>query len=60
MSWMKKYPPQAPAQPQHGDEIPRSGRGAASALLAMLKKRQARARSQPLPSTFAPSRNIPE
>lgn len=60
MSWMKKSPPQAPAQHQQSEEIPRSGTGAASALLAMLKKRQLRARSQPLPSTFAPSKNMPE
>jgi hypothetical protein len=45
----KQAPPAAPHPSENNDSVPRSGSGADSALLAMLKKRQMRASAEPQP-----------
>jgi hypothetical protein len=60
MSMTNKVPPRAPPPVENNDEIPRSGWGATSALLAMLKKRQMRASAEPLPSAFVATKTTGE
>lgn len=53
MSTRKKPPTAAPTPAENNDSIPRTGSGAGSALLAMLKKRQMRASAEPQPPDLA-------
>lgn len=50
----KAPPPAAPNPVESHDAIPRSGAGAGTALLAMLKKRQMRASAEPQPPDAPP------
>lgn len=56
----KKAPPAAPQPADHTDSIPRSGSGAGTALLAMLKKRQMRASAEPQPPEHPDKKNANE
>ncbi len=52
MSTRKKAPPAAPTPAETTENVPRSGSGAGSAMLAMLKRRQMRASAEPQPPEF--------